>query len=85
MKAQSKKKQTLKRALNQMPRGIHALLVKNGLLENYQARPPYQQNDYLGWISRAKLEATKQKRIKQMLDELKQGDRYMKMRWGGQK
>ncbi|WP_276374474.1 YdeI/OmpD-associated family protein [Chryseolinea sp. H1M3-3] len=85
MKVQSTKKQTLKRILNPMPRGIRALLVKNGLLEKYKARPPYQQNDYLGWISRAKLEATKQKRIKQMLDELKQGDRYMKMRWGGRK
>jgi hypothetical protein len=22
------------------------------------AKPPYQRNDYLGWISRAKLDAT---------------------------
>ncbi len=68
-----------------MPKSILALLVKNDLLEKYKARPPYQQNDYLGWISRAKLEATKQKRIKQMLDEIQQGDRYMKMRWRGSK
>ncbi|MDO9041035.1 MAG: YdeI/OmpD-associated family protein [Desulfocapsaceae bacterium] len=47
----------------------------------YLARPPYQQNDYLGWISRAKLEATKLKRITQMLDEWQGGNLYMKMAW----
>lgn len=48
-----------------------------------QRRPgaPYQQNDYLGWISRAKLDATKAKRLAQMLEELERGDRYMKMAW----
>ncbi|HSH04861.1 MAG TPA: YdeI/OmpD-associated family protein, partial [Anaerolineae bacterium] len=38
-----------------------------------------QQNDYLGWINRAKRPATKQKRLNQMLDELEQGGVYMKM------
>ena len=64
-----------------MPTGLRALLIKHGLLKLYNARPAYQRNDYLGWISRAKLEATKEKRINQMLAELKEGDRYMKMRW----
>jgi len=77
------KKSTLKRDINPMPRNIRTLLVRRGLLELYKARPPYQQNDYLGWIARAKLETTKQKRIDQMVDELKQGDRYMNMRWTG--
>lgn len=45
----------------------------------YKARPPYQQNDYIGWITRAKLEATRNKRLAQMLDELERGDAYMKM------
>ena len=64
-----------------MPKNIRAALIGQGLLKLYNARPAYQRNDYLGWISRAKLEATKEKRINQMLTELKQGDRYMKMRW----
>jgi uncharacterized protein YdeI (YjbR/CyaY-like superfamily) len=50
-------------------------LITKGLLNAFYARPPYQQNDYLGWISRAKLENTKEKRIQHMLDELKGGDR----------
>jgi uncharacterized protein YdeI (YjbR/CyaY-like superfamily) len=79
-----KKLKTLKRAVNPMPKGIRTLLLDHKLLERYKARPPYQQNDYLGWISRAKLEATKEKRINQMLDELKKGDRYMKMTWSGE-
>ncbi|MCK7537754.1 MAG: YdeI/OmpD-associated family protein [Marinilabiliales bacterium] len=43
-------------------------------MDAYQSRPPYQQNDYIGWINRAKLESTKQKRLNQMLDELKKGE-----------
>ncbi|MFC1935962.1 YdeI/OmpD-associated family protein [Chloroflexota bacterium] len=48
-------------------------------MESYCQRPPYQQNDYIGWIDRAKQEDTKQKRLAQMLEELKQGDQYMNM------
>jgi len=43
----------------------------------YHARPPYQQNDYIGWSTRAKQEATKQKRLDQMLDELESRGVYM--------
>ena len=64
-----------------MPPAIRAALVKRGLLSAYRGRPAYQQNDYLGWIERAKRDVTKQKRLAQMLAELKQGDVYMKMKW----
>lgn len=62
-----------------MPDYVRAALEKENLLEAYQARPPYQQNDYIGWINQAKREETKMKRLNQMLDELKQGNIYMKM------
>lgn len=58
---------------------VKEALLQSGLMEDYQARPPYQQNDYLLWINSAKQEATKSKRLKQMLDELKRGGVYMKM------
>ena len=45
----------------------------------YLARPAYQQNDYLGWIARAKRPETEAQRLAQMLDELEQGGVYMKM------
>lgn len=48
-------------------------------MKDYLERPAYQQNDYIGWINQAKQDATKQKRLNQMLDELKQGGVYMKM------
>lgn len=83
MKKISVAKSTLRRDINPMPNSIRRLLIKQGLMELYKTRPPYQQNDYLGWIARAKLEATKQKRINQMLYELSQGDLYMKMAWKG--
>jgi len=64
-----------------MPDFIQSALQKRGLMGAYLARPPYQRNDYIGWITRARLTATRQKRLKQMLDELKKGDVYMKMKW----
>ncbi|MBI5934189.1 MAG: YdeI/OmpD-associated family protein [Chloroflexi bacterium] len=64
-----------------MPEFFRAALEARGLMDAYRARPPYQQNDYIGWINRAKLEATKQKRLKQMLDELEKGGVYMRMKW----
>ena len=64
-----------------MPAEVERALVNAGLMGLYQARPPYQRNDYLGWIDRAKRPETKARRLQQMLDELEQGDVYMKMAW----
>jgi uncharacterized protein YdeI (YjbR/CyaY-like superfamily) len=64
-----------------MPDFIAAALEEGRLEDEYAARPPYQRNDYIGWITRAKRAETKEKRLAQMLDELRQGDVYMKMEW----
>lgn len=69
------------RPRHEMPEFIHDALQKHGLMDAYLARPPYQRNDYIGWITRARLSPTQKKRLKQMLDELKKGDVYMKMEW----
>lgn len=68
-----------------MPDYVEAALVESGLMDTYRRRPPYQQNDYIGWITRAKRPETRDKRIHQMLDELRAGDVYMKMSWRGGK
>ncbi len=60
---------------------LQVALEGAGLFEAYEARPPYQRNDYIGWIERAKREETRDRRVQQMLDELAQGDVYMKMAW----
>jgi uncharacterized protein YdeI (YjbR/CyaY-like superfamily) len=62
-----------------MPEFVRQALSEHGLAESYRNRPPYQQNDYVGWIIRAKREETREKRLAQMLDELRGGDRYMNM------
>jgi uncharacterized protein YdeI (YjbR/CyaY-like superfamily) len=64
-----------------MPTFVRRALTARRLTRAYNARPAYQRNDYLGWISRAKLPATREKRLAQMLDELERGDSYMKMHW----
>jgi uncharacterized protein YdeI (YjbR/CyaY-like superfamily) len=64
-----------------MPDFIREALRRRGLMDAYLARPAYQRNDYVGWIRRAKQDATRQKRLKQMLDELERGGVYMKMKW----
>lgn len=73
----------LSREINPMPDWIRAALVARGLLEAYERRPDYQRNDYLGWIDRAKLQATRNRRLEQMLDELERGGVYMRMAWKG--
>jgi hypothetical protein len=71
----------LQRPRHPMPDFVREALVENDLMEAYESRPAYQQNDYLGWINRAKRDSTKEKRLAQMLDEPAQGDVYMKMAW----
>ncbi len=63
-----------------MPDSIEEALKDNHVIKEYMARPAYQRNDYLGWIARAKKEETRQKRLNQMLEELKTGGVYMKMK-----
>ena len=65
----------------EMPEFFRDALNARGLMDAYLARPSYQQNDYIGWITRAKLDSTRQKRLDQMLDELERGGVYMKMKW----
>ena len=67
----------------EMPDFFREALEKRDLMDAYLARPPYQRNDYIGWVTRAKLESTRQKRLNQMLDELERGGVYMKMKWNG--
>jgi uncharacterized protein YdeI (YjbR/CyaY-like superfamily) len=62
-----------------MPDDVLKALRAAALLDDYDARPHYQRNDYLGWITRAKRPETRQKRIDQMLDELRAGGIYMGM------
>lgn len=69
----------LSRPIEEMPAFVLVALRKNNLEDAYSARPPYQRNDYLRWIGRAKREATKQKRLCQMLSELQAGNLYMGM------
>ncbi len=70
----------LQRARNPMPAFVAEALEKHNLMAAFKARPAYQQNDYLGWINRAKRQSTKEKRLKQMLDELEVGGVYMNMK-----
>ena len=71
----------LTRPLYEMPDFVRDALLERGLMDAYDRRPPYQRNDYLGWIVRAKRQETKEKRLAQMLAELEDGAKYMKMDW----
>ena len=69
------------RANHELPQDVRRALAERGVLAASRQRPPYQQNDYVGWITRAKLPATRAKRLQQMLDELERGGVYMHMKW----
>ncbi|MCX6559473.1 MAG: YdeI/OmpD-associated family protein [Candidatus Aminicenantes bacterium] len=64
-----------------MPAFIKKALQERGLMAAYRSRPDYQQNDYIGWITRAVREETRTSRLEQMLAELEGGRKYMKMAW----
>ncbi len=70
----------LKRAKHPVPEFVAKALNERGLMEAYKDRPAYQQNDYIGWINKAKRQETKEKRLSQMLAELAAGGIYMNMR-----
>lgn len=72
-------KSRLKRPIHEIPEFIRKALEDNDLSEAYHARPAYQQNDYIGWITKARRQETQCKRLQQMLNELKNGNKYMGM------
>jgi uncharacterized protein YdeI (YjbR/CyaY-like superfamily) len=71
----------LRRPLTPMPADVRHALEARSLLDAYDARPPYQRNDYLSWIERAHSLETRQKRPQQMLDKLGAGTQYLNMAW----
>ena len=70
----------LQRDIQPMPDFIKEAILNQGVMDDYLARPAYQQNDYLSWITRAKQDVTRTKRLNQMLEELKAGGVYMRMK-----
>ena len=53
---------------------------RTALRADYLERPAYQQNDYIARIERAKMQKTEERRLDEMLDELKTGGVYMKIK-----
>ncbi|ETA81808.1 YdeI/OmpD-associated family protein [Youngiibacter fragilis] len=76
---------SLRRKINEMPDFVREQLEKHSVMDRYLLRPPYQRNDYLGWIIRAARQETKEKRLAQMIYELEKGDVYMGMEWKARK
>lgn len=64
-----------------MPLDVADALDTRGLRDAYDARPPYQRNDWLIRINAAKRADTRSKRIAEMLAELQAGEGYMGMAW----
>ena len=66
-----------------MPDLIREALKGRGMMGARPAHPPDQHNDHIGslCVTRAKLEATQQKRLDQMPDELECGGAIIKMKW----
>lgn len=73
----------MKREIYEVPDWVINAIKERGVAEKFRMRPAYQQNDYVGWITRPKREETRQKRLRQMLDELEAGGVYMRMKWNG--
>jgi hypothetical protein len=72
----------LSREVYPLPDFIDDALKEDKVDHLYMKRPAYQKNDYIGWIGSARTEKTLIKRLDQMLVELRDGNKYMKMRYG---
>ena len=68
----------LSRPVYPLPDFIEDALKENKVEHLYMRRPAYQKNDYIGWIGKARTEKTLIKRLDRMLEELKDGKKYMK-------
>lgn len=68
-----------KRPTHKMPDDVRAAIERAGVRSDYDARPAYQRNDYVGWIGAAKADETRTRRIEKMVAELKEGGVYMGM------
>ena len=66
------------RPVHPIPDFVLQALKARGLVAAFKARPAQQQNDYIGWITRARLPEARQKRLDQMLDELQHAGTRMK-------
>lgn len=75
--------ENLTRERQPMPEFVREAIKARHLVDEYEARPAYQRNDYLLWINGAKREGTKRSRMGRMLDELERGGVYMGMKWNG--
>lgn len=72
---------TLRRKINPMPEDVRKILEEKNLMDVYLKRPPYQRNDYIGWIERAVHQETRERRLRQMIEELELGNLYMNMEY----
>lgn len=71
----------LRRPLTPMPGWVREALEAKGLIAAFRARPDYQRNDWLGWITAAARPETQKRRAEKMFAELAQGHGYMGMAW----
>jgi uncharacterized protein YdeI (YjbR/CyaY-like superfamily) len=67
------------RARHVIPADVEIALDASSVRDDYEARPAYQRNDYVGWINQAKGAETRSRRLAQMVDELTRGGVYMNM------
>lgn len=68
------------RPIRPMPAALKRVLVQHDLTKNFGDRPPYQRRDYISWVTDAKRQETRDKRLETIVDDLQSG-RYMKMEW----
>lgn len=64
-----------------MPGFVRGALMARSLMDAYQARPKFQQTEYLTWIHAGKLNDEKRKRLALMLDELAAGSGFQGKPW----
>lgn len=62
-------------ALHELTNELQAEIEKEKLVETWNALTDIQRNEWVCWTSLAKQEATREKRLKRAIEELKEGEK----------
>jgi uncharacterized protein YdeI (YjbR/CyaY-like superfamily) len=68
----------LRRKPNELPEHVKQALEQAALRADFDARPAYQRDEYLAWLTRAKQPEVRAKRLALMLAELEAGGVFMR-------
>ena len=64
-----------------LPADVRHALVGHGVLGAFKERSPYQQDDHIARVNRARVVESRVARVMELVAELQHGDPFMRTAW----